>query len=148
MSASYHTALHSTGIIGPSFGDAGFLSGEQHGEHHPSLSTKLRCTAAALENLAPEIDAVVTGLSGTQEVVPVLIQDLQNARSDIAYLTKLVQKQRCIIEGRDQEIRGLSQKLSSSQTLVADQTNVNPAASPSTTTSRTSSKEDYKAAGL
>ncbi|KAJ6118809.1 hypothetical protein N7471_013429 [Penicillium samsonianum] len=157
MSAPHHNALHSTGIIGsrdnaiwrpsgPVFGDASFLSGEQHGSQHPSLSTKLRRTAAALVDLAPELDAVITGLSGTHEVaVPAPIQDLQNARSDITYLIQLVHEQRCIIEGRDQEIRILSQKLSSSQTLVADQTNGNPAASPSTATSRTSSKEDCKA---
>ncbi|KAJ6118796.1 hypothetical protein N7471_013416 [Penicillium samsonianum] len=160
MSAPHHNALHSTGIIGsrrsrdnaiwqpsgPAFGDASFLSGRQHGSQHTSLAINLRRTAADLVNLAPELDAIVTGLSETHEVVvPALIQDLQNARSDIAYLTKLVHEQRYIIEGRDQEIRILSQKLSSSQTLVADQTNGNPAASPSTATSRTSSKEDCKA---
>ncbi|KAJ5588745.1 hypothetical protein N7537_011423 [Penicillium hordei] len=157
MSAPYHTAPHSTGIIcprdnaiwhpsGPAFGDASFLSGGQHARQHPSLSTKLRCTAAALDNLALEIDAIVIGLSGTQEVaVPVLIQDLQDARSDIAYLIKLVHKQHYIIEGRDQEIGILSQKVFSWQTLVANQTDGNPAASPRTATSPASMEKDRKA---
>lgn len=104
----------------------------QEGPLYPFLSAALKGTATALEGLAPAVEYLAAGLPGVYGVAaPCLLLNLQRAQGEIEYLSEFIQRQRRTIEEQTQEIMILSQELSKSQAVIAEQANDKPGISSS-----------------